>query len=148
MKGLDWVIKNDKTHNKTSVINMSLGGRKSIAINEACGKAYLANISVVVSAGNSNKDAKDYSPASSESAITVGSSDKSDKKSSFSNWGSFVNIWAGGSQVTSCALNNKVSTVSGTSMAAPTVAGVVAALHSLFPEDSPEDIKKKLYCMA
>lgn len=66
---------------------MSLGGPLSKPLNAAVAAAVRAGMTMVVAAGNGNKDAKDFSPASEPSAITVGSIDVTDKMSSFSNWG-------------------------------------------------------------
>lgn len=126
---------------------MSLGGGKYTALNTAVDNAVKAGVHTVVSAGNSNRDSAYYSPASAALAITVGSTDRYDRKSSFSNYGRSTNIWAGGSSVTSSYPGNRLKVMSGTSMSSPTTAGVVATLASLFPKDDHAALKTKLYCM-
>ena len=103
------------------VTNMSLGGGKSDALNFAVNNAVSKGIVMVVAAGNSQADACNYSPASATSAITVGSTTKTDAKSYFSNFGSCVDVFAPGSSITS-AWNSSptaTNTISGTSMATP-----------------------------
>ena len=96
---IDWVARRASVETgRPSIINMSLGGQgASAAMNEAIFWARaLYNVVTVVAAGNSNANACAYSPASSRSAITVGSTDRDDERSSFSNFGSCVNIFAPG----------------------------------------------------
>lgn len=126
--GIDWVIAN---HIKPAVINMSLGGGVSTAMNDAVARAHAAGITVVVAAGNSNADACSHSPASAPEAITIGSTTSLDARSSFSNFGTCVDIFAPGSSITSAWIGNDTAsnTISGTSMASPHVAGA-AALYS------------------
>ena len=122
VNGINHVIENCKTHSgKRCVINMSLGGGYSSSQNNAVAAAVDAGIVVVVAAGNDNKDACGYSPASSSKVITVGSRTSSDAKSSFSNWGSCLDIWAPGSGILSAwsTSTTATNTISGTSMASP-----------------------------
>ena len=123
--GIDWVRLN---HVKPAVANMSLGGGISSATDTAVANATAAGVVFVVAAGNSNADACGSSPARAPSAITVGSTTSSDARSSFSNWGTCVDIFAPGSSITSAwhTSTTATNTISGTSMASPHVAGVVA----------------------
>jgi len=107
---------------------MSLGGGKSNSLNAAVANAVSAGITFAVAAGNSNADACNYSPASAGVAITVGSTTSSDSRSSFSNYGSCVDIFAPGSSITAAWIgsNTAIRTISGTSMASPHVAGIAA----------------------
>ena len=104
------------------VVNISLGsfGYNEI-FNVAVSDAETKGVVVVVAAGNTNEDACSYSPASTTSAITVGSSTIADEKSSFSNWGTCVDVYAPGSDITSAwnSSPTSTSTFSGTSMASP-----------------------------
>ena len=130
--GMDYVA---GTTARPAVANMSLGGGYSQAVNDAVARLTAAGVTVAVAAGNGNRggipqDACASSPASAPSAITVGSTTRTDTESSFSNYGTCVDILAPGSGVTSAwyQSDTQTSTISGTSMATPHVAGV-AALH-------------------
>ena len=141
--GIDWVIAN---HIKPAVINMSLGGSVSTAMNDAAARAHAAGITVVVAAGNSNADACSHSPASAPEAITVGSSTSLDARSSFSNFGTCVDIFAPGSSITSAWIGNDTAsnTISGTSMASPHVAGAAALYLQTVPTDPPANVADNL----
>ncbi len=123
--GVNWVTSN---HVKPAVANMSLGGGASSALDTAVNNSINAGVTYVVAAGNSNANACNSSPARVPAAITVGSTTSSDARSSFSNYGSCLDIFAPGSSITSAwyTSNTATSTISGTSMAAPHVAGVAA----------------------
>ena len=123
--GIDWVTSN---HVKPAVANMSLGGGASTAVDNAVQNAINAGVTMVVAAGNSNANACNYSPARAPNAITVGSTTSSDARSSFSNYGSCVDLFAPGSSITSAwyTSDSATNTISGTSMASPHVAGVAA----------------------
>ena len=108
------------------VINMSLGGPASGSVDDAVNNAVRDGVAVIVSAGNENSNACGASPARAVSAITVASTTSSDSRSGFSNYGSCVDIFAPGSNILSASFNNGNLALSGTSMAAPHVAGVVA----------------------
>merc|ERR1719293_382752 len=123
---IDWVTANGV---KPSVISMSLGGSGADAgYTTSIGAAANAGITVVVAAGNSNSDACNFSPAFTPLAITVGSTDSLQRRSSFSNYGTCVQIWAPGSNIVSAdiASDTSSSTKSGTSMACPHVSGGAA----------------------
>ncbi len=123
--GVDWVTAN---HVKPAVANMSLGGGASSALDTAVNNSINAGVFYAVAAGNDNRDACNYSPARVAAAMTVGSTTSSDARSSFSNYGTCVNIFAPGSSITSAwyTSNTATNTISGTSMASPHVAGVGA----------------------
>jgi len=123
--GIDWVTANAV---KPAVANMSLGSSVNTSVNDAVARSVAAGITYVVAAGNENTDACTRSPASTPSAITVGSTANTDARSSFSNFGTCVDIFAPGSSITSAwhTGTTVTNTISGTSMAAPHVAGVAA----------------------
>ncbi|MFD3517520.1 S8 family peptidase [Streptomyces sp. NPDC058657] len=123
--GIDWVTKN---HKGPSVANMSLGGGADPALDAAVAKAIASGVTFAVAAGNDASDAKDHSPARVPEALTVASSTKDDAQSDFSNFGSLVDLYAPGSDITSAwnDSDNGTKTISGTSMATPHVAGAAA----------------------
>ncbi|MCE2745443.1 MAG: S8 family peptidase [Burkholderiales bacterium] len=140
--GIDWVLQN---HVKPAVMNLSLGGGASSAVDQAIRSAHNAGIVTVVAAGNESRDACQYSPAREPLAITVASTDRSDKRSSFSNTGSCVDLFAPGSDITSAGISNDNAqqVFSGTSMASPHVAGAAAKLLSkgVLPENVATTLK-------
>ncbi|MFC8292525.1 S8 family serine peptidase [Streptomyces sp. NPDC057242] len=141
--GIDWVTEN---HQGPSVANMSLGGSADPALDEAVKKAIASGVTFGVAAGNESSDAGQGSPSRVPEAITVASSTKDDQQSSFSNFGSVVDIYAPGSDITS-AWNDSdtgTKTISGTSMATPHVVGAAAVYLGGHPDATPAQVAEAL----
>ncbi len=141
--GIDWVTANAI---RPAVANMSLGGGTSPALDQAVRNSIAAGISYAIAAGNDNLDACDGSPARVLEAITVGATTSTDNRSSFSNFGSCLDLFAPGSGITSSINTSDVATAvySGTSMAAPHTAGAMALLLETAPTLSPAAVATAL----
>merc|ERR1712038_305627 len=113
---------------KKATANMSLGGGFSSSLNTAVKNLHNSGVPTVVAAGNDSGNACSYSPASEPAVITVGSTTNSDARSSFSNYGTCLDIFAPGSGITAAWIGSDTATntISGTSMASPHVAGGLA----------------------
>ncbi|KAH7115899.1 peptidase S8/S53 domain-containing protein [Dendryphion nanum] len=120
---------------KGSAANMSLGGGKSTTLDLAVNAAVDAGIHFAVAAGNDNADSCNYSPAAAENAVTVGASTLLDERAYFSNYGKCNDIFAPGLNILSTWIGSEhaTNTISGTSMASPHIAGLLAYLLSLQP---------------
>jgi len=134
--GLDWVVAHHKA-GTPAVANMSLGGGASATLDAAVQKVIDDGVSMAVAAGNDDVDACKSSPARVPAALTVAASDRGDAKASFSNRGDCVDLFAPGVDITSDWLDNGTNTISGTSMAAPHVAGAAALYLQSHPGASP-----------
>ncbi|KAH7883304.1 peptidase S8/S53 domain-containing protein [Phlebopus sp. FC_14] len=124
-----------KTKHKGSVANMSLGGGKSPSLDIAVNRAVESGVHFAVAAGNDDKDACNYSPSSAEKAVTVGASTLADERAYFSNYGACVDVFAPGLNILSTYTGSPhaIATLSGTSMASPHTAGLLAYLLSIYP---------------
>jgi cerevisin len=144
---------------KGSVANMSLGGGKTSALDAAVNAAVKAGVHFAVAAGNDNADACKYSPAAAELPLTVGASDLSDDRAYFSNYGKCTDIFGPGVSIQSTWIGSShaINTISGTSMASPHLAGLLAYYLSLQPAGdsefavapiTPNELKKSLISVA
>ncbi|KAE9365398.1 serine protease [Stipitochalara longipes BDJ] len=166
VKGVEWAAishtkkaKDGKKGFKGSAANMSLGGGKSPALDRAVNGAVEAGIHFAVAAGNDNADSCNYSPAAADLAITVGASALDDSRAYFSNYGKCNDIFAPGLSIQSCWIGSKyaTNTISGTSMASPHIAGLLAYYLSLQPakdsafavaEITPKKLKENIIAIA
>lgn len=166
VKGVEWAAeahikkakKGDKKF-KGSVANMSLGGGSSRTLDLAVNAAVDAGLHFAVAAGNDNADACNYSPAAAEKAVTVGASTLADERAYFSNYGKCTDIFAPGLNILSTWTGSKyaTNTISGTSMASPHIAGLLAYYVSLAPakdsafavaEVTPKQLKAAIIAIA
>lgn len=143
--GVDWVRGNHGA-GQPAVANMSLGGGVSSSLDAAVNNCINDGVTFAIAAGNSNANACNSSPARVAAAITVGSSTSTDVRSSFSNFGTCVDLFAPGSSITSAwsTSNTATNTISGTSMATPHVAGVSALYLQSNPSASPSTVRNAL----
>lgn len=134
--GVDWVTGNRVL---PAVANMSLGGAASGTLDDAVDSLILSGVAVVVAAGNDNADACNSSPARLPAAITVGATTSTDARASYSNYGSCLDLFAPGDKIVSASYQSDTgsATLSGTSMASPLVAGVVARYLTTTPGATP-----------
>jgi serine protease len=147
LAGLDWMVAN---HLKPAVANMSFTGTVSTALNDGVQRVIDAGITVVVAAGNSGVDACSYSPASVGAALTIGATTVNDTRPDYSNLGSCVDLFAPGDQIYSSMDSNDFAfgKASGTSMAAPHVAGAAALYLESHPDATPSSVASAIFANA
>jgi aqualysin 1 len=145
--GLDWIAANGV---RPAVVNMSLGGSASSTVDQAVANLVSKGITVTVAAGNEGRDACGYSPAREPSALTVGATASNDSQASYSNFGTCLDLYAPGSSIRSAwyTSSTATATVSGTSMAAPHVAGLAALLLQSSPGATPAQLAESIKASA
>ena len=144
---LDWILSPENPNSKSqAVLNLSIGGPASPALNAAILRLTNAGITVVAAAGNESTDACTRSPASAPSAITVGATTSADTPAGYSNQGKCVDIFAPGSGILSSWIGavDATYTASGTSMASPHVTGAAAIYLGLNPTASVAQVAQYL----
>jgi subtilisin family serine protease len=144
--GLDWIL----AGGALGVVNMSLGSSGSQPFDEAVASLTTAGFTVVVAAGNSSTDACGTSPARAPTAVTVGATDATDSRATFSNYGDCIDLFAPGVNVLSAhhAADDASAVLNGTSMASPHAAGAAALLMEANPGAGPGAIADLLWAHA
>ena len=144
--GIDWVT-GDHAAGAPAVANMSLGGGQSPALDTAVRNSIADGVTYAVAAGNDTADACAGSPSGVSEAITVGATDSTDARASFSNFGSCVDWFAPGVNITSSwwLTDTSTNTISGTSMATPHTAGVAALYLQGNPAATPQQVRDALF---
>ncbi|EUC55099.1 subtilisin-like serine protease family protein [Rhizoctonia solani AG-3 Rhs1AP] len=143
---MDWVIQQAEASGRPSVINMSLGGPPNLAQDRMANRVVRSGVHCAVAAGNDSEDASNHSPARAKDVITVGATTIEDKLAEFSNFGPPVKILAPGLDIISAGIASTTATrpMSGTSMATPHVAGLIAYLLCLQGKRTPAEILTEL----
>ena len=146
VRAINWTIANHP-QGTPGVANLSLGGNRTLSVNSAIANLVEHGVTTVVAAGNERTDACRRSPASAPEAITVGASDRFENRASFSNFGECVDIFAPGVAIPSANARDYANplTLSGTSMAAPHVAGVAALILGANPAAQPDQVEAAIY---
>ncbi|CAE6464843.1 unnamed protein product [Rhizoctonia solani] len=144
--GVNYVVTSAASSGRPSIATLSLGGSANSALDSAIATAIGKGIHFTVAAGNSNVDAANTSPARVAAANTIGAVDSSNRKASFSNYGAVLDVWALGVNVLSAWIGSTTATntISGTSMATPFVAGVLALAIGDYGNKSPAELSADL----
>ncbi|MFC8916767.1 S8 family peptidase [Streptomyces sp. NPDC057116] len=135
--GMDWVVKNAR---QPAVLNGSLGGPRSDAVNQAATALSDSGVLPVIAAGNDAIDACNVSPASAQRVLTVGATNHLDRETDFSNYGACLDMYAPGAAIVSARLGGGSVSLNGTSMASPHVAGVAVLFKARHPSATPAQV--------
>jgi len=150
LAGLDWVLLDHQQSGSPAVVNMSLGGSPSSALDNEVNLLLTGGLTTVVAAGNSNDDACKFSPGRVPGVLTVGATTVADQRASFSNYGTCVDLFAPGLNILSDWYSGPTATqaLNGTSAAAPFVSGVAALLLEQYPGASPGAVSQTILSQA
>ncbi|KAF8738749.1 peptidase, partial [Rhizoctonia solani] len=146
VSGVNYAYAQFKANGKPSVATMSLGGSASTSIDSAVSTAISGGLHFTIAAGNSNVNAANTSPARVAAANTIGAIDSNNAKASFSNYGPVLDVWAPGVSILSAYIGSTTATarLSGTSMATPYVAGILAYVLSEYGQVTPASLSASL----
>lgn len=153
LAGIDWVANDHVNNPGPAVANMSFGGGSaSDAVDSAVRNCIASGVAFVAAAGDGNssgnpQDAGRFSPGRVAEAMTVGATDATDTRASWSNFGSVIDWFAPGVDITSAWWTSDTATnnLTGTSMAVPFTAGVAALYLEAHPDAAPQDVRDALY---
>jgi subtilisin family serine protease len=147
--GINFVT-SDHDPGELAIANMSLGGGVDTAIDNAVTASIADGVTYAIAAGNSNANACNFSPARVPAAITLGASDINDARASFSNFGTCLDLFAPGVNITSAwaTSDTATNTISGTSMASPHAAGAAALILSANPGFTPQQVRDAMVAAA
>jgi hypothetical protein len=147
MAGLEWILQQPQ---RPAVVNMSLGGAHSSAVDRQVGALLAAGFTTVVAGGNGDEDACRTSPARVQGALTVGASTESDVRASFSNYGTCIDLFAPGVDILSASNGSPTATrvMSGTSASTPFVTGAAALCLEKYPDAAPGAVAETLRAQA
>jgi len=150
LAGLDWVLQDQVQSPRPAVVNMSLGGNASSALDAEVNLLLAAGLTTIIAAGNGGVDACGTSPARVPGALTVGATTEADQRAAFSNYGSCVDLFAPGTNILSSWYTSPTATAvsNGTSSAAPFVAGVAALYLEKYPGAPPGTVSQTILSRA
>jgi len=141
--GINYVTSAAAQTKRPSVANMSLGGGASAALDDAVYQSIESGVAYAIASGNNNQNTCNYSPARVSTSLSTGATTNTDERAYFSNFGTCTHVFAPGNAITSAWIGSNTATnvISGTSMAAPHVAGVLALRLSIVGGESTAQSK-------
>ncbi len=148
--GVDWVTADHAARGGPAVANLSLGGSPNLALDAAVAASIASGVVFTIAAGNANASACNSSPGRLPAAVTVGASTQADARAPFSNYGGCVDLFAPGAEIVSAtnASDTAIGVLSGTSVASPLAAGVIATYLQRVPKATPASVRSALVTQA